>query len=343
MPKKDIVVIGASAGGVPVLKELVEGLPAEIPAAVFIVLHVGASDRSYLAEILQKKSALPVTQAENGESIRRGRIYVARPDYHLLVEASTVRLARGPRENRSRPAIDALFRSAAHAHGSSVLGVILTGTLDDGSAGIWWVKDRGGTAIIQNPDEAEFPSMPLSALSNITADHVTMATGIGPLLSRLCREEAPPSRGPSSNDIQLEDRISKEGRALQLGVMNLGPITPYTCPECHGILVFLKEGGVPRFRCHTGHAYSLNTLLAELTEQVEESLWSSMRSIEESAMLLQHIARHVREKGGAPEAARLFEQKAEDTLQRAELVRRAVNEHQTLSSDNVAEVKTGAR
>jgi two-component system chemotaxis response regulator CheB len=342
---KDIVVVGASAGGVPALEALVAGLPKNFQGSVFVVLHMGASDRSELDRILQRSTALPVAQVqERVLKVKPGHIYVARPDYHLILEADTVCLTRGPRENRFRPAVDALFRSAAYVHSARVVGVILSGSLDDGAAGLWWVKQRGGTAIVQSPTEAQFPAMPESALKYTTADHVLRAAEIGPLLAELSAQPANPAdRRTASNEMDVEVRIAKEGRGLQAGVMQLGEITPYTCPECHGILVQLKEGGVPRFRCHTGHAYSINTLLAEVTEYVEESLWNSLRSIEESAMLLAHLARHVRQLRHDEGLAKLFEEKSEDTLRRADVVRMAVQDHQTLSEDNITEVQQGKR
>ena len=341
--KKDIIVIGASMGGVAVLRELVAGLPADLKASVFIVLHVGASDPSILASILQRGSQLPVTEAQDGERIQKGHVYVARPDYHLLVEADTIQLARGPKENRSRPAIDALFRSACYAHGPRVIGVVLTGMLDDGSSGLWWVKKRGGTAIVQDPEDAEAPSMPRHALAHVEADHVLPAKAIAAALVRISGEEAIPTKHEHSQELETEVRISREGRALQLGVMDLGPITPYTCPECHGCLVAMKAAGVARFRCHTGHAYSINTLLAEVTEYVGEALWTSIRAIEESAMLLEQMAREMQEKGKDQASIALLDEKARDTLQRADLVRRVAAGHQTLSQDNITEVEPAAR
>jgi two-component system chemotaxis response regulator CheB len=340
---KEIVVIGASAGGVPVLKEVVAALPADLNAAVLVVLHVAPSDPSYLAEILQRHTRMPVRQAENREAIRRGHIYVARPDYHLILEEDTVRLARGPKENRVRPAIDALFRSAANSYGSAVIAVVLSGTLDDGSAGLWWVKERGGTAVVQDPKEAEFSAMPRNALLHVEADHVVKSAAIGPLLARLTAERVDPREKPVSNNLKIETEIARDGEALRAGVMNLGPLTPYTCPDCHGVLVQTTEGGVPRFRCHTGHAFSINTLLAGVTEYVEDSLWNSIRAIEESAMLLNQLARSKREEVGGEEFAVLFEQKAKDTMKRSDLLRKAAHEHQTLSQDNITEVESGAR
>jgi two-component system, chemotaxis family, protein-glutamate methylesterase/glutaminase len=341
---KDIIVVGTSAGGVAALETLVKGLPSDIEAAIFVVLHLSPSSPSHLAEILQRRTKIPVAQARDGESIRRGRIYLARPDYHLMLERDRIRLPRGPRENRHRPAIDALFRSAAYTYSSRVIGVLLTGELDDGTAGLWTVKSRGGTVVVQDPAEAQSPSMPRNALQYVDPDHLLRIGDIAPAITKVTRELAN-AVGPDLNDkeVALETRIAMEGRALQAGVMDLGPKTPYTCPECHGVLVQLKTGGVPRFRCHTGHAYSANNLLAEVTEYVEDSLWNAIRAIEESAMLLNHLGRHVGETGRDGQNAQLFEKKAIDTQRRADLVRQATMEHQTLSKDNISEVEPESR
>ena len=309
---------------------------------MLIVLHVGASDPSYLHEILQRETALPVSQAQDRERLRPGHIVVARPDYHLVVEEGHVRLARGPRENRARPAIDALFRSAAYVYGPRVIGMVLSGTLDDGCAGLWWIKQRGGVAIVQDPEEAEFDSMPRNALEQVHVDHVVRVDEAGALLTILTNQKAGPAPGAVPKELEVETSIASEGRALQAGVMQLGALTPYTCPECHGALVHLHGGGVPRFRCHTGHAYSINTLLAEVTEYVEQSLWNSIRAIEESAMLLDELARQARDQGHES-TARIFDAKGADTLGRADMVRKAAREHQTLSKDNLVEVERRRR
>lgn len=343
METRDIIVVGASAGGVSALQDLVKDLPADLDAAVFIVMHLLPSAPSHLAGILKRCSALPVAEAEDGESIRRGRIYLARPDYHLVIDKEKIQLTRGPRENRSRPAIDALFRSAAHAHGGRVIGVVMTGHLDDGTAGLWAIKDRGGTAVVQDPTDAQVPSMPQNALKYVKADHVVPVREMGALLATLTRQPATSLEGTMRDELEIETKIAKEGRGLQLGVMTLGELTPYTCPDCHGVLVRLKSGGVPRVRCHTGHAYSINSLLAQVTAVVEDSLWSSMRAIEESVMLLEHMARHLREVDLDSETAELFDKKAQDTQRHADVIRQAVMEHQTLSKENIEQVESHTR
>lgn len=189
--KKRVIVVGASAGGVSALRNLVAELPVDINAAVFIVLHVRADHRSYLCEILQSQTALSVQAAKDGEIIAVGQIRVATPDHHLIVEQEHVLLTRGPRENWVRPSIDVLFRSAAYAHGPLVIGVVLSGALHDGSAGLWWIKNLGGTAIVQDPTDAEYPSMPKNAVFRSAPDYVLPVVGMGALIGRLTLEAVP--------------------------------------------------------------------------------------------------------------------------------------------------------
>jgi two-component system chemotaxis response regulator CheB len=301
------------------------------------------SSPSVLPALLQRRCALPVAFAVDGEPLAGGRVYVALPDRHLVVEPGRVRVTRAPRENHSRPAIDPLFRSAALAYGPRVVGVIASGRLDDGTAGLWAVKDRGGTAVVQDPEDALHPDMPRNALAHIRADHVVRADAIAPLLARLAAEPAPDAPDhPPGRELELEVRIAMEENAFAAGVMALGPVSPYTCPECHGVLVRLDEGDVPRFRCHTGHAFSLDTLLASVTESVEDTLWNALRAVEESTMLLREAAERTRARGGASGSGHGdghdhagFEQKAREAEARSELIRQAVLRHQALSLESV--------
>ena len=272
------------------------------------------------------------------EPIEPGRIYVAPPDHHLLVESSgLVRVTRGPRENRFRPAIDPLFRSAARAFGPRVVGVILTGWLDDGTAGLWAVKERGGTAVVQHPDDAFAPAMPLNAIKQVEVDHIIPLVEIAPLLVRLT--EAPTAEEgvrPVSEEMEIEMKIAREDSALESGIMKWGEPSVYACPECHGVLLQLKEGGNLRFRCHTGHAYSVDSLLAEFTEKTEETLWSSIRAIEECVLLMRELAKHFGEHHHGADAEALLT-KADEAQQRAELVRSAVMNHDNLSREKLAD------
>jgi two-component system chemotaxis response regulator CheB len=336
MSGRDIVVVGTSAGGVEALRALVGGLPADFPGSVFIVMHTAPDSPGVLAQILDRAGKLPAANASNRERIRPGRVYVAPPDMHMLLEPGVVRLTRGPKENRFRPAVDPLFRSAAAVYGPRVVGVILTGGLDDGTSGLWAVKRLGGVAVVQDPEEAFMPSMPQSALGQVEVDYKLPLAEIPPLLARLASKTVAEQGGYEvPEELNIEVKTTMEDNGLEAGVTRLGSPSVFTCPECHGTLLQLKEDGRTRYRCHTGHAYSADSLLAELTESVEETLWSAIRSIDESAMLMRHMAEHVRE-SDAPAAARFLE-KAGDAERRSGLVRRAVFDHEHLSEEKVAE------
>ena len=291
MPKRDIIVIGASSGGMDALKTLLGSLPADLPAAVFVVWHVGPNSPNMLPKLLSRVCALKVTAGRNDDPIVHGTVYIAPPDRHLLVDDGRVRVTYGPKENRFRPAIDTLFRSAAYAYGPRVIGVVLTGQLDDGTAGLWAIKDRGGLAIIQDPAEAEFPSMPSTARRYVAIDYELPVAEIGPTLARLTATALPAAEvAPMNPGLGIETRIAENRNALEQGVFSLGEPSPYTCPECSGVLLQLKDGGIARFRCHTGHAFSIYSLLAALGDNVESELWRAARAIEESALLMHHIA-----------------------------------------------------
>ena len=288
--QRDIVVIGASAGGVEALRGLAAGLPPELPAAVFVVLHVLPSGTSLLPQILARQTPLAVAAAEDGEPIERGRIYVAPPDHHMLVERGRVRLTRGPRENGHRPAVDPLFRSAARAYGQRVIGVVLSGALDDGAAGLKIVSENGGTAVVQDPADALYPSMPRSALAG---DATARAIPLGEMPAALCSmideplerlaRAAPrrePSIGPGTHDDRADDADPRSGT-----------ITGLTCPECGGALWEHDETGVPRFKCHVGHAYSADSLEVSQAQALESALWAAMRSLQERADMFRRLAR----------------------------------------------------
>lgn len=333
MTLRRVIVMGASAGGLDVLRVILPGLPADLPAAILIVVHVAPDGPGLMPRILRPLCALPVDHAMDDEPLRPGQIYLAPSDRHMVIEDGRVRLTRGPKENFSRPAIDPLFRSAAQAFGRRTIGVVLSGRLDDGTAGLWTIKRRGGVTIAQDPAEAAYPSMPRSACTYVAMDHRLPAREIASMLISLTTAREPTTEEPAlTKELELETAIAKGGNALGLGIMELGPITPYTCPECHGVLVALTEGGTPRFRCHTGHAYSLNSLLSAVTSYVEKSLWNATRAIEEGIMLMQHASRHLLEKGDRP-GAELFATKARRTEARAQLLRDALNEHEAVSLD----------
>jgi two-component system chemotaxis response regulator CheB len=332
MLKRDIIVIGTSAGGIEALTRLLRELPQDLAASVFIVCHIYPHSPGVLPRIISRDTRLPVANAVDREPINPGRVYVAPPDHHLLIEHGFVRLSQGPRENRFRPAVDPLFRSAAYAYGPRVIGVVLTGALDDGTAGLWAIKERGGLAIVQDPADAKYPSMPLSALNNVEIDYKVSLLELAPLLVRLSSEPAPEEGGyPMSDKMKIEIKIARDDQVRPDEIDKLGELSPFACPECHGVLWKMVGGGMLRFRCRTGHAYSAQALLADLSESNEAMLWSAVRGLEETAHLTRHIAEHLRQ-DGQDEVAADFLAQAQLTLERAGLVRQALPGDNTTTS-----------
>jgi two-component system chemotaxis response regulator CheB len=249
---------------------------------------------------------------------------------------------RGPKENRFRPAVDPLFRSAAQTYGPRVVGVILTGGLDDGTAGLWTVKQLGGIAVVQDPEDALVDSMPRNACAYVDVDHCVPLSRIPALLVRLTTEDIAEAGGytvPEPTRIEVE--IAREEAALQAGVQTLGEPSTYACPECHGVLLQLEEGGRIRFRCHTGHAYSMESLIADMDESIEESLWSSIRALQEKALLARHLEKHARENDNV-ETADMLPRLARHAEERAGMVRRAVLEPEVARADTIEPSGDGA-
>jgi two-component system, chemotaxis family, protein-glutamate methylesterase/glutaminase len=324
MARRDIVVIGASAGGVEALKSLVAELPAGLPAAVFVVLHVPPRSSSLLDIILARAGTIPVRQASDGARIEPGCVYVAVPDRHLMLESDVIRVTKGPRENRSRPAVDVLFRSAAYAFGPRVVGVVLSGGLDDGTAGLWQIKDRGGIAIVQAPETALHPSMPKSALEYVEVDHCVSPNEIGQLVGDLAGRELAFSGGKGEDSlIEIENHIALGEDPLRASTTQLGPASTYTCPECHGAMVEITQHPVRRYRCHTGHAFSEQSLLAYLDEQIDGYLWNTLRTVDERVMLLHRMEQEFRTKQ-APEQVNGLRAEIERANSLREQLRRAL-------------------
>jgi len=264
-----------------------------------------------------------VTTAVDNEPIRAGRVYVGRPDRHLLLEAGRVRLTRGPREHGNRPALDPLFRSAARAYGSRVIGIVLSGTLDDGTAGLRAIKAAGGLAVVQDPQGAAYPGMPRSALDHAEVDHVAPAEELGALVCRLAAQPAPPASVsiPSADEMDPDD---PEPAVVGTAALRRGPLpdrpSMLTCPECGGLLFEAEDGDLLHFRCHVGHAFSEETLLAAQSDALEGALWSAVRALEEKAELARRLAERVRGRGMSRSAAG-FDQTAADAEQGSSMIR----------------------
>ena len=312
MNQRDLVVVGASAGGVEALRTLVAGLPLDFPAAVLVVLHTPATSRSALAAILDRSGPLPAAQAQEEDRLQRGRILVAPPDRHLIVYDRQVTLSRGPRENGHRPAVDVLFRSAARALGPRVIGVVLSGTLDDGAAGLVAVHRWGGVGVVQSPEDAMYPSMPRAAIAGDHPRHVVPVAEMPALLGQLVREQV--DLPPVDAMARLTDREIAVA-ALDGDELNdpdrPGTFSGFACPDCHGVLLEITEAHVHRFRCRVGHAWSPHSLAAQQTFAVEGALWMALRALEEKAALADRLSAGARERGHAITAQSFAAQAAE--------------------------------
>jgi two-component system chemotaxis response regulator CheB len=327
MAARDIIVVGGSAGGVDALRQVVAGLPADLPAAVFVVVHVPSHGPSALPRILSRAGRLRAVHPHDGQPIRPGTIYVAPPDYHLIVKPGYVRLTRGPRENRHRPAADALFRTAARSYGRRVVGVVLSGALDDGTAGLLAVKEGGGVAIVQDPADALYDSMPRSALEHVPVDHALPAAELPALLARLATELLPELGGGDDPPLPADAEQEADMAELEPGTTHEShrPGTPsvFGCPECGGVLWELHGDDLLRFRCRVGHAWSADSLLAEQADDLEAALWSALRALEEQASLAERMADRARSRGHNA-AADVFGGKVREAREHAELIRKVL-------------------
>ncbi len=336
--RRNLVVVGASAGGFDALRTITARLPPDFPAALCVVVHVSPHSPGILDRILDRAGPLPAVMVNDEERLRESVIYVARPDHHLIVEPSRLRATRGPKENRFRPAVDPLFRSAAQTYGPRVIGVILTGGLDDGTAGLWAVKQLGGVAVVQDPNDAEAPSMPRNARAHVQVDHCVPLSRIPSLLLDLTSQNIAEAGGYSVPELTgIEVDIAKQNAALDAGIQAVGKPSKYACPECHGVLFQLKEGDRVRFRCHTGHAYSAEALMADMDHAIEENLWSSIRALQEKVFLARHLEAHARAQHD-PRGAETLRQLAEHAQRRADALRRAVAEAEAVPADEISSV-----
>jgi two-component system chemotaxis response regulator CheB len=315
MAQRDVIVVGLSAGGLGPLRRLAADLPYDLCAALFVVQHIGAR-RSQLAELLAAAGPLPAAWAADGEPIEAGRVYVAPPDHHLLVEPGRVRLSRGPAENRTRPAADPLFRSAARAYGPRVAGVILSGMLGDGTAGFAEIKRRGGTTVVQDPDEAEFPGMPLSALLHTGVDHRLPVAAMADLLVRLAGRRAPGRAG----------RPEAVWRALEkdmTGGYDLKPPVALTCPTCGGAVADTTEDSLPYFTCHIGHRFAAADMDEAQFRQMEAALEMALRALNERSALCARMAGAARGKE-LDRAALQWAAARDEAHERTEVLRRFI-------------------
>lgn len=335
MAERNIVVIGCSVGGVEALQVIAAGLPEDFPAAILAVLHLAPQTHSVLPEILNRAGPLPAKHPADGEQIRDGHIYVAPPDRHLIIEDGKVMLSRGPKENRHRPSLDPLFRSAARAYGRQVIGIVLTGSLDDGTVGLQTVKRAGGITIVQDPQDAFCPDMPRSAMEHVKPDYVVPLTQIPALLAELVPQQVAAGSG---NGAGKEKQIAKEVKYAEADMAAIeddarpGNPSQFACPECGGVLWETEDEGMLRFRCRVGHAYTAQSLDAEQRETIEGALWAAIRGLEESASLAKQLA----SKAGnnkSNKVARRFNESAREKMEQAAILRNVITEAKVFAAD----------
>ncbi|MBA3773700.1 MAG: chemotaxis protein CheB [Ramlibacter sp.] len=318
--KTPTVVIGASLGGVEALQTLVSALPADFPAAVLMVLHVG-NHPSILPELLSARGPLKASHAIDGEPVRAGHIHVAPPDHHLLVDGARLRLTRGPKEHHSRPAIDPLFRSAALESGPMVVGVVLTGRLDDGTAGLQAIKECGGIAVVQTPEDAVEPSMPASALKYVRVDHcVPLAQMAGLLVSLIDPKDAPAAPARVERLVHEHELTLSRGDPME-HLEAIAKPSAFVCPDCKGGLWEVADSQPVRYLCHTGHAFTIRTLQHAQAEGTEAALWGAIRALQERRLILRRMEALQRQDGDVTAADRLQTQERQlasqvDALQR---------------------------
>jgi two-component system chemotaxis response regulator CheB len=316
-----IVAIGGSAGSMDALADLFAEIPADADAAFVVVVHVGAAVPSLLPQILDRHAALRARHAVDGEAPERGRIYVAPPDFHLVLRDGLLHLSHGPRENRHRPAVNPLMRSVAASLGPLGVGVLLSGALDDGAAGMFALKEAGALTFVQSPEEARVPSMPLAAIGAAPPDAILPAREIGRKLREIL--STPPPAARSANERRGSIDSVEQGSTEHA---QEGHASPYTCPECHGTLWESDEGSVLMLRCRVGHAYSEASYLAAHAEMVENALWTALRALEERVSFTNRLAARMRERGSERSAAE-YEARAADLLQQARVVRESLEAH----------------
>ena len=309
MSSRDIVVIGASAGGVQALKTFVATLPSDFQAAIFIVLHLPPYSETQMPEILNRAGKLPAVQARNNEPFEKGHIYIAPPDRHLLLKPDRMVLEAGPREHFNRPAIDPLFRSAARSFGPRVIGIVLSGMLDDGTAGLQEIQAAGGVAIVQDPEDASYRSMPENALENVNVDYREPVSNIGTLLQDLIRQEIPKAT-------QVTEALFKMQELEEVGAPSV-----YSCPDCGGVLWELSEPNLVRFQCRVGHVYGPESLSARQAEDVERALWTALTTLEESAAFSRRLAARAWQRGD-PSTASHYEERMKKAEVNAARIRR---------------------
>jgi two-component system, chemotaxis family, protein-glutamate methylesterase/glutaminase len=322
MANRDIVAIGTSAGGFEALRFLAKGFDQDFPASILITIHLPLEFRSELDQLLSAAGHLPATFATEGEVRKNGRIYIAPPGRHLLVDQERLWLGVGPRENGSRPAVDAMLRSIAVCCGYRAIGVVLTGTLGDGASGLSAIEKTGGVAVVQNPRDAAFPEMPKNAIRHDNPDHVVDLRELPALLEKLVRQPAGnPIAAPDK--LRYEVEIARNGRASMEKMDWLGQRSVLTCPDCDGIMWEIKNGDLSRYRCHIGHAYTQETITAGVDQHLKRALATALRALNERVALVSKMRDEAGERGRS-KLANSLSMKADEFEREADVIRDAI-------------------
>jgi two-component system chemotaxis response regulator CheB len=296
MANRDIVAVGTSAGGIEALIYLAQRFRPNFPATVLVTIHLSSQFRSSLDEILSRSGPLSARFATDGAPLRKGQIYIAPPDRHLLIEADKVQLGAGPRENNVRPAIDPMLRSAAVCCCGRAIGVVLTGTMGDGASGLWAIDQCGGITVVQDPESAAFPEMPQNALENLRPDHVVALDQLPALLDSLVNQPAVGAR-PVPESIRYEVNIARSGGGEMRDLDKIGRRSVLSCPDCQGVMWEIDEGDLTRFRCHVGHTYTAELMSLALDESLRRALASAQRALEERVALARKLHRQAKDQG----------------------------------------------
>jgi two-component system chemotaxis response regulator CheB len=337
MGNRDVIAIGTSAGGVEALIHLARNFPPDLPASVLVTIHLSSYHRSALDEILTRAGPLPAHFATEGQPYRKGHIYIAPHDRHLLVEGERLALGSGPRENNSRPAIDPMLRSVAACCGARAVGVVMTGTLGDGASGLWAVQQCSGMTVVQDPHDAAFAEMPLTALTRVHPDHVTPLAEMPRLLASLARQPAG-EQVPIPQTIAFEADIARGGHATMDDMDDLGRRSVLACPDCHGVMWEIDEGELVRYRCHVGHAYTAELMSVALDGSLRRALASALRALEERLALARKL-QHQAERQHHPLLADNWSRKASEFQQELEIIRDAVRRMDVIAQSQPAEPK----
>jgi two-component system chemotaxis response regulator CheB len=335
MANRDIVAIGTSAGGVHALRFIISELPGGFPAALLVVTHLPPKLPSSLDSILNQSGAMKASFAQNGEEARHGHIYLAPPDRHLLYDGKLLQLGTGARENFSRPSIDPLFRSLAQCCAHRSIGVLMTGTMGDGSSGLHALGDCGGTTVVQDPEDAAFPDMPANALRKGAVDHITALAGIPALLRDLVHQPAAQKSRPPEH-LRHEIEMAKTGRSTIPVMDKIGRRSALTCPECDGVLWEIEEGDGLRYRCHTGHAFTADLVNIALEDSVSRALAVALRSFEERAEIARNLERQALVRS-QPASARMWRQRIVEIDAEADIIRDAIKRINRLANPMPAE------